>query len=405
MTNNISILTTILLVIVAIMVTLLAVLAIIYIKMKLNDKKSDEPIGKAQNGNTYQKKETTQLKQYTVDSVFNFMEFDKVEDDMIIQKNGKRFLMVIECQGINYDLMSEEEKVAVEEGFSQFLNTLKEPVQLYIQTRKINLESSLNNYQKEVEKIEKEYNRQKLRYEQLSKNPNTQEETLRKEYYEYIKQKNLYEYGKDIIYNTEKMSLNKNILNEKYYVITSYYADSMELGNLDKEEIKDRAFSELYTKAKAIIRALSVSGVTGKILSSIELADLLYVAYNRDESDSYGIEKAQAAGFDELYLTAQDYMDKKMKLLDDEIEKKAYIKANQKVIEAQSEKAKKYKEKKANMDEIINNLAELYIQQNMEMLGKDIANNATEKIEKEKKEKEAIKDVQKKQKITRRISN
>ena len=43
--------------------------------------------------------------------------------------------MVVECQGINYDLMSQEEKVSVEEGFSQFLNTLKEPVQLYIQTR------------------------------------------------------------------------------------------------------------------------------------------------------------------------------------------------------------------------------------------------------------------------------
>ena len=46
------------------------------------------------------------FKTYTKESIYNFMEFDKVEDDMIIQKNGNRFLMVVECQGVNYDLMS-----------------------------------------------------------------------------------------------------------------------------------------------------------------------------------------------------------------------------------------------------------------------------------------------------------
>lgn len=39
------------------------------------------------------------------------MEFDKIEDNMIVQKNGKRYLMVVECQGINYDLMSRMEKM------------------------------------------------------------------------------------------------------------------------------------------------------------------------------------------------------------------------------------------------------------------------------------------------------
>ena len=72
-------------------------------------------------------------------SIFNFMEFDTVRDNMIIQKKGARYLMVVECQGINYDLMSGVEKTSVEEGFVQFLNTLRYPVQIYIQTRSINL--------------------------------------------------------------------------------------------------------------------------------------------------------------------------------------------------------------------------------------------------------------------------
>ena len=92
----------------------------------------------------------------------NFMEFDKVEDNMIVQKKGKRYLMVVECQGVNYDLMSNIEKVAVEEGFQQFLNTLRHPIQIYIQTRTINLESSISNYKAKVKEIEDKYRRMML---------------------------------------------------------------------------------------------------------------------------------------------------------------------------------------------------------------------------------------------------
>ena len=42
------------------------------------------------------------------------MQFDKIEDNMIVQDNGARYLMVVECEGVNYDLMSNMEKAAVE---------------------------------------------------------------------------------------------------------------------------------------------------------------------------------------------------------------------------------------------------------------------------------------------------
>ena len=83
-----------------------------------------------------------------------------------------------------------------------------------------------------------------------------------------------------------------------------------------------------------------------------------------------------------------------MQLLDEEIEAKAYKKANEKVIEAQSEKAKKYTEKKQNIDDIVNSLAEMYIQENAGMLGEDVAERAKEKIKKERKRKETKEDVQ-----------
>ena len=71
----------------------------------------------------------------TRESIYEFMEFDEVVDNMIVRKKGSQYVMVIQCNGVNYDLMSEQEKIGVEEGFVQFLNTLRFPIQLYIQSR------------------------------------------------------------------------------------------------------------------------------------------------------------------------------------------------------------------------------------------------------------------------------
>jgi O-acetyl-ADP-ribose deacetylase (regulator of RNase III) len=60
------------------------------------------------------------------------------------------------------------------------------------------------------------------------------------------------------------------------------------------------AFSELYTRAQSVVRTLGVCGVNGKVMTSNELVELLYMAYNRDEAEVYGLDKALKAGYDEL---------------------------------------------------------------------------------------------------------
>lgn len=92
---------------------------------------------------------------YTKLSVFDFMEFDKIEDNMIVQDGGKRYLMVIECEGVNYDLMSNMEKTAVEAGFVQFLNSLRHTIQIYTQTRTVNIEESISNYRIKIQELGK----------------------------------------------------------------------------------------------------------------------------------------------------------------------------------------------------------------------------------------------------------
>ena len=49
--------------------------------------------------------------------------------------------------------MSEQEKVAVEEGFVQFLNTLRFPVQLYVQSRTLNLRDIIATYKERVDTL------------------------------------------------------------------------------------------------------------------------------------------------------------------------------------------------------------------------------------------------------------
>ncbi len=89
MTSNISLLTTALVVIAGVMVTLLVVLAVVYLRMRIKEKEQEEGLEKKTNTQTAQKDES-KMKQYTVNSVFDFMEFEKIEDNMIVQKKRKK---------------------------------------------------------------------------------------------------------------------------------------------------------------------------------------------------------------------------------------------------------------------------------------------------------------------------
>lgn len=352
---------------------LIAFLVYIHFRERKEQKKDAEETKSPQvNSNTQNKQ-----------SIFNFMEFDTVKDNMIIQKKGARYLMVVECQGINYDLMSGVEKTGVEEGFVQFLNTLRHPVQIYIQTRSINLESSLAVYRDKVKDVEMKLRNMQIRYDQMVESEEYTNEQLKKAFFELTKQANLYEYGKSVLQDTERMSLNKNILNKKYYLIIPYY--SAEAGNdkLDKAELEGIAFSELYTRAQSLIRSISVCGVRGKILKSNELIELLYMAYNRDEAETFGLDKAIKAGFDEMYSTAPNVLKKKMKEIDKMIENKAIEMANAKVDEAKTELERQVEEKEENIDDLIAEMAKLIIQENEQYLGTELTDRAIEKVNQE----------------------
>lgn len=382
---------------------LVAIFIILKIREKQQNQRTKDILEESETKNKKAEKKQSRIvdSSYTKQSIMDFMEFDKIEDNMIVQKKGRRYLMVVECQGINYDLMSKAEKIGVEEGFQQFLNTLRHPIQIYIQTRTVNLENSISTYKDKIKEIENDYNQMLFRYNQM-RNAGTYDRTeLDKAFYELTKRKNLLEYGKDILANTEKMSLNKSILNKKYYVIIPYFAEETGDTKYDYEEIKNMAFSELYTKSQSIIRTLSSCSVSGKILSSQELAELLYVAYNRDESEAFSIKRALQAGYEELYSTAPDVYEKKIRVLDEEIEKQAIELANQTIEQVKSRPQQISEEKEDNMQELIRKMAEMVLNENRQYVGDDVAEAAINKIN-ETEEEGDNEDEQSKEKTTSR---
>ena len=387
---NDNAMTRLLFMILTFMVVILLILIVAYIILSLKSKKrkkvkeskdvlktSKKVTEKASKGNV---KSTS----YNQQSIYKFMKFDKIEDNMIVQKNGKRYLMVIECQGVNYDLMSQMEKVAVEEGFQQFLNTLRHPIQIYIQTRTINLEDSIARYKEQIKGIEEKYRDKELDYARMVESGMYTKAQLEKQFFELTKQKNMVEYSRDLINTTEKMSLNRSVLNKKYYIIIPFYPEDSASGSqYAVEEIRNMAFSELYTKSQTIIRTLSACSVNGKILNSKELIDLLYVAYNRDEAEVFGTDKAIRSGYDDLYSTAPDVFEKKIQVLNHQIEEEAMNLAVDKVEKARSRIQQQAEEQEQNMDELIGKMAQMIIENNKNYVEEDVAEEAIREIREE----------------------
>lgn len=380
-----NLISNILMIVLVFMIVLLFILVVVYlvIKIKSNSKSEKEEKKKIQSANEI-KADNTTTEGYGKQSIFNFMEFEKIEDNMIVQKKGKRYVMVIECQGVNYDLMSKVEKIGVEEGFQQFLNTLRHPIQIYIQTRTVNLEKSLDNYKKKVEEVENKYNQMVYEYNRRRESGEYSEEKLQKYNFEIVKQRNLLEYGTDLVANTEKMSKNKNVLNKKYYIVLPYFPEEAGSEKYDVEEIKNIAFSELYTKSQAIMSTLAACSVKCKILNSNELAELLYIAYNRDEAETFGLDKAINSGALDMYSTAPDVFLKKIEMLDKQIQNKAVDYANQKIEKAKSKLQQIAEERERQEEELIRQVAQIIIDENQNYIGSEVAQEAISEIEKEK---------------------
>lgn len=265
---------------------------------------------------------------YKKEDIFRFMEFDRFIDNMIVQNGGSRFTMAIRCKGINYELMSEVEKLSVEEGFIQFLNTLKYPIQLYVQAQNVDLNANIINYENNTRQLSEDYNKINDEYNEIASAFDADEKELARVKEERDKISNVYEYSRDIISYVQRMSNNKKLLQRKFYILISYSTSEINsVDKFDKNEIIQMCSAELQTRCSNIINALSSCSVSGEMLTSNELADLLYSAYNRDDKSLMSVQDAINSGMLRLYSTSEDAFTKEQQKLEEYISNSAQLEA------------------------------------------------------------------------------
>ena len=403
-------------VIIIVLICLIAGLALYYFvflnRQRIKETSKSEMI--TQNGNEKDDKKAQGYGRFTgeltTESIYQFMEFEEIVDNMIVRKNGQQYIMILQCNGVNYDLMSEEEKIGVEEGFVQFLNTLRFPIQLYVQSRTLNLKDIISEYKHRVDTLNLEIDRLDSKIEQAKMQGNK----ALKEKLEFEKRRkvNILEYGISITDYVEKLSSNKNVLQQKTYVIVSYYAAEIG-GSIDKyskEEIYNMCFSELYTRCQNIASSLATSQVSSRILDSEELAELLYIAYNRDEAEFLQLSKSLDAQYDALYSTGKDVLQKKQEKLNQEIDMAAIDLATDSILKADKKKQIEDLDaqlmKQQRIQEKANELLDIYqnqLEPRVYELAKEEVNKSTQKEETPKLENGTTEEVGTgKKKIVRR---
>lgn len=377
-----------LIVLVVIIIGLIVAYYFLVYKSKVNTEERD----KAKEIKTANK-EFNGIPRETTDKI---LDFDEIKDDMLIRKNGQQYIMVIQCKGINYDLLSEEEKESVERGFVEFLNTIRFPIQLYVQTRSLNLRKTIDAYKEKVNVIADEIKSlQKQRAEYLRTGNQKQVQMTD---FEIRRKENVLEYGQDISNYIGRMSFNQNVLQQKTYVVVSYFKSELgNIANYSKDEIINMVFTELYTRAETLIRSLGSAQVSGRILDSEELTELLYIAYNRDEEQIYQLDRALDAQYDALYSTSKDVLQKQRDRIDKQIDDMAVDLASDRLLEADN--ILKDREKLNN--ELRERTIEI-IEEYKNQLSPDLYNETKkiieEKTEQEEKEKENKKEESKTEK-------
>ena len=342
-------------------------IAVFVIRMLLKSKKTDDEatIDEVVDGNEKAKREDFGRFHGVLrrERVHDFLGFDSVDNGMIIRKDRKEFIMVLLCNGVNFDLRSEREKLAIEEGFLQFLNTLKNPVQLYVQTRSLNFTDIIKDYKDRTEIFKKEID--DLAEKMKKALATSQEEKYRKYEYLYNNKRRLWEYAQDTLMYTERLNRNRNVLEQKTYIIVSYYAE--ELGqrgeNYTQEERESIIFSELFTRCNNISNALRSSSISSRVLNSEELVELLFNAFNRDELENINLKNYLENEADKLYTTSQDVLNKRKKMLQEEINIQGIELATQSITKANKKRKKEIEELEKNKNEKIKEKAKVTLEQ------------------------------------------
>ena len=237
------------------------------------------------------------------------------EDPSLIVKDNNEYAGILEVYGVNYNLLSSRERLTLEEVFQSMINGIDYPVQLFIQSRRIDIENYRNIYNNRLDeladRLKQERNKLSL---QLGKGD--QEEIFDIEN-NIFRLENQIEYGKQVIEFIDNFASYSSILEKRYYIVIPYtYTGDIE----DENEKFVTAYNTIANRANSVITALSRGNISGKMLNGLEISELLYVSYNKKDSNKYKFDRAIRTGFNNHIVTSRPVEYKKLEHKEKELE-------------------------------------------------------------------------------------
>lgn len=212
--------------------------------------------------------QTPQNPAANANSTQSSLQFSELRDNMVIMNDGT-FRAVIACMSINFDLMSSREREGIEYSYQNFLNSLNHPVQVLVRSQRVDI----GPYLDKLTAIRRNQDNMLLN-------------VLMDDYIDFV----------------DVLSQEANIMDKSFYIIVPFYP------NGDLSDLRDQAkgfFAKLfaapattvkkidnqtYEKAKTEIKnrvdnvmgGLFQMGVRSVQLTTKELGELYYNAYNPD---------------------------------------------------------------------------------------------------------------------------
>lgn len=238
-----------------------------------------------------------------------------VEDKALIIKDDTSYIGVIEVYGVNYNLLSTSEKLLLEEVFQIVLNGIDYPIQIHVQSKTMDIDNYNHIYYERMKELTELLNNENTRLSFLRNQLNNNQEILETER-NIRRLTSQINYGESVIEFINEISYNSDILDKKFYISTPYYYDSSMFNQEQTEdEIFQTAFNTINNRLSSILNGLSRGGLQGKILNGLEVADLLYTSFNKEDYSSYKLNKAVASGFSSYVTTSRPI---ELKILENE---------------------------------------------------------------------------------------
>ena len=205
-------------------------------------------------------------------STQNTLHISEIRDGIVIMNDGT-FRAVIMCKSINFDLMSPQEREAVEFAYQGFLNSLYFPIQIFIRSQRVDI----GPYLDKLDKIRSEQESMLIAL-------------LMEDYIAFL----------------AEIAAQTNIMDKKFYVVIGYpdanadirralktsagfFTGVRDLFGSNKspqiivdEQILEKAKTELKNRVQAAMQGLLQCGVQSVPLDTQELIELYYEAYNPD---------------------------------------------------------------------------------------------------------------------------